>query len=34
MAWAPLEARQRILDITADSIRGYLAGTPKNAVNL
>lgn len=34
MAWAPLEARQRIIDITVQSIRAYLAGTPVNAVNL
>ena len=33
MAWAPLETRQRILDITVDSIRSWLAGTPKNQVN-
>ena len=33
MAWAPLETRQRILDITMDSIHGWLAGTPKNRVN-
>lgn len=34
MAWAPLEARQRILDITAESIRAFLSGQRKNAVNL
>ena len=34
MAWAPLEARQRILDITASSIRAFLSGQRKNAVNL
>ena len=34
MAWAPIEARQRILNITVDSIRGFLNGTPVNAVNL
>lgn len=33
MAWAPLEARQRIIDITVESIQGYLNGTPKNVVN-
>lgn len=33
MAWAPLEARQRILEITVDSIRSWLNGTPKNQVN-
>ena len=34
MAWAPLEARQRILDITAESIRAFLRGEHKNVVNL
>ena len=33
MAWAPKESRQRILDTTAESIREFMAGTPKNAVN-
>ena len=33
MAWAPLEARQRIMDITMDSIRGWLNETPVNQVN-
>ena len=33
MAWAPLEARQRILDITVDSIRSWLEGGSKNRVN-
>lgn len=32
MAWAPIEARRRILDITAENIRGFLAGRPVNAV--
>ena len=34
MAWAPLEARQRILNTTADSIRAFLAGQRLNVVNL
>ena len=34
MAWAPLETRQRILDTTVESIRGYLNKQPKNVVNL
>ena len=34
MAWAPVEARQRILNITVDSIRRFLNETPVNAVNL
>lgn len=33
MAWAPIEARQRILDCTVRSIEGYLAGKPANTVN-
>lgn len=33
MAWAPIEARQRILDITVQSIRGHLSGAPVNVVN-
>ena len=33
MAWAPIETRQRILDITVESIKGYLSGTPVNVVN-
>ena len=34
MAWAPLEARQRILDITYTSIQAFLNGEKKNVVNL
>lgn len=33
MAWAPIQARQRILDCTVASIRGFLAGKPINTVN-
>lgn len=33
MAWAPIESRQRILDITVESIKGYLDGKPVNVVN-
>ena len=33
MAWAPLETRQRILDITVGSIRGWLNGDSVNQVN-
>ena len=33
MAWAPIEARQRILDCTIASIQGFLAGKPVNTVN-
>ena len=34
MAWAPTEARQRIIDITTKSIEGYLSGNIVNCVNL
>lgn len=34
MAWAPIESRQRIIDCTYRSIRGYLNGQPINVVNL
>ncbi len=33
MAWAPLETRQRILDVTVENIRGFLSGNPVNVVN-
>lgn len=33
MAWSPIETRQRILDITVGSIRGFLSGNPQNVVN-
>ena len=33
MAWAPVEARQRIMDVTVDNIRAFLDGTPINVVN-
>ena len=33
MSWAAVEARGRIIDITAGSIRGFLTGTPRNVVN-
>ena len=34
MAWAPMEARQRIIDIALDNIRGFLDNQPINVVNL
>ena len=34
IAWAPLEARQRILDITIKSIQGFIAGVKMNVVNM
>ena len=33
IAWAPLETRQRILDIAVDNIRAYLNGSPIHVVN-
>ena len=33
MAWAPIQARQRILDCTVASIEGYLSGQYVNIVN-
>ena len=33
MSWAAVEARQRIIDITAGNIRAFLAGAPRNVVN-
>lgn len=33
IAWAPKEARQRIMDMTAENIASYLAGNPRNVVN-
>ncbi len=33
VAWASVEARQRLLDITVENIRAFLAGAPVNVVN-
>ena len=33
ISWAAKAARQRILDTTADNIRSFLEGSPKNVVN-
>ena len=33
ISWAPKESRQRIMDVTAENIRAFLAGRPKNVVN-
>lgn len=33
ISWAAKEARQRIMDITADNIKAYLSGNPVNVVN-
>lgn len=34
ISWAPKESRQRIMDVTAENIRAFLAGHPQNVVNL
>ena len=33
MAWATLEARQRLMQMTADNIKAFQDGTPINVVN-
>ena len=33
ISWATKESRQRLMDITVDNLRQYLAGTPVNVVN-
>lgn len=33
VAWAPLETRQRLVDITVENLRAYLNGAPINVVN-
>jgi glycerate dehydrogenase len=33
MAWAPMETRQRILDVTSENINCFLSGKPTNVVN-
>lgn len=33
IAWAPKEARQRLMDIAVNNLRSYLDGTPVNVVN-
>lgn len=33
IAWAPVEARQRLMEIAADNFRQFLAGQPQNVVN-
>ena len=34
ISWAPLESRQRIMDITVSNVKAFLAGKPLNVVNL
>ena len=33
ISWAPKESRQRIMDVTAENLRAFLAGRPQNVVN-
>lgn len=33
ISWVPKEARQRIMDVTAENIRSYIEGHPQNVVN-
>lgn len=33
IAWAPLETRQRLMDIAVSNVRAFLAGAPENVVN-
>ena len=33
IAWAPLESRKRLLDVTIANIRAYMNGKPQNVVN-
>ena len=33
ISWAPLESRQRIMDITVSNVKAFLAGKPLNVVN-
>lgn len=34
IAWAPLETRQRLMDIFTENIRAFINGTPINVVNM
>ncbi len=34
ISWAPKESRQRLMDIALNNLHQFLAGTPKNVVNL
>lgn len=33
IAWAPIETRQRLMNIAVDNLKAFLAGHPKNMVN-
>lgn len=33
ISWAPIESRQRIMDVTSENIQAFLCGAPQNVVN-
>ncbi len=33
IAWASIEARERLMEITVDNVQAFLSGTPQNVVN-
>ena len=33
MSWAAKESRQRIMDMSVDNLKAYIAGSPTNVVN-
>ena len=33
IAWAPLEARRRLMNIATDNLTGFIANAPINVVN-
>ena len=34
IAWAPKESRQRLMDIAAENLKAFLAGSPIHVVNM
>lgn len=34
IAWAPLETRQRLMDIAIENLKGFIDGKPQNVVNI
>ena len=33
IAWAPMESRQRLMDIAVDNLKHFVDGAPQNVVN-